>query len=1367
MKKWKRKLKRTAAIALAVLMVSNTIDMSAFAVSTAEETQVDSCEHHTEHTAECGYVEAVEGSLCSHEHDELCGYNTVSGNEICSHEHDDTCGYAEAVEGTPCIYACEECSQENTGNLDANNPGNVEQLEEVQTIDEAVENVRALINALPEAEALTSMSVSEQGEVYNELLTADEAYQALTEEQKAQLIEENVKLDELFAYFSSPQMAAPAEDTSTASTISLRVNGVHVTNLQGSTEGYTLDDPSAGWSYAPSTSTLTLTNAVFTNEDSSYGAAIYWTGGDLTIELVGTNTVDVDCKYPIFFKADTDDRTLTIKGPGSLNVGGGIYHEYSTGKGMIVITDGATVNATEISGLGNVTITDSTVIADGSGWAGIYSEAEVTIANSYVVAKSGDGSGIQVRDNLTITNSQVEVAGSQSDIANALEKDLSDSIVTTSTETTVYGTATLKEELTVASGETINFETDASITNTDKLTVEAGATVKENGTVHTHNTDGKVTYTYADGTNHTKKAVCNDCPVGHVTETNEAHSGGTATCTKGKICEFCSEEYGEPAEHKDMKFSAVGTTITATCGVCGTEMGSITLNAPDADRLTYDGLAKEATLSGSIDGVDTPTITYNTDDGNAPVNAGNYTASITIVDGEGTQSTASTDFTINKVTPNIGTVSANPLEDTLDVGEVSLSRTNENPAGTLELTDDTLQYGTHTYNWKFTPDDTANYNTITGTVDITVSDTKAPTATYQIGTDGWKQFINTITFGSFCKDYKTVEISYSDEGSGVANKQYYISSKELENTGSVEWKDYTGTISLNAEGTYFIYVKAADNYGNEVILNSEGIVIYAESIISLAAFDYVYKENSDRIVQITMNGNTFARLTDGEGNEITTDKYTMDEAGKFTLKAAYLDTLDKGEYTYKIYMNPQGVETTEVTLAYSFTVNVTARELTVTGAITTNREYDGTNVVKITDIPLDGIKDNDSVTVDLIDVQGTLSSANVGDYTSVTLPALILTGTDAGNYRLIQPTEAVTTNVTISKASATIPADIHTSLPAQAVGKTVNITVYACDADKKIYPNKVQINVTTGNNSETSIGQISLTSSLAGTYKGTYVIPQDKGLQAGDVLTFTVSAEHENYILSVVAVTSITVSEQEKTALPAPPADTLDDGTVREYKLEAETDITSVPESLKNNYGSVDELKQDMKVKAQAALTDAPKDNIAFYELTLWYSENGGKSWIKADSSHFPKSGVIPITLDYPTGINQSNAKQYTFKLIHMFTTDVNNKQPGTIETLTPSATVNGLKTEVTGLSPFVLIWKENPVSSNNGSTSGNETKNNESNDTKEFIGAYDTANTNVESKTANVPTGDTSNLYLWIVLLVFCGTGIAVIFFKKKKSNL
>ena len=90
-----------------------------------------------------------------------------------------------------------------------------------------------------------------------------------------------------------------------------------------------------------------------------------------------------------------------------------------------------------------------------------------------------------------------------------------------------------------------------------------------------------------------------------------------------------------------------------------------------------------------------------------------------------------------------------------------------------------------------------------------------------------------------------------------------------------------------------------------------------------------------------------------------------------------------------------------MTLAYTFTVNVKARELTVTGAAATGRAYDGTNKVEITAVTLDGIVGSDTVAVDVSGIQGTLSSANAGTYTAVTLPVLTLTGADSGNYILV------------------------------------------------------------------------------------------------------------------------------------------------------------------------------------------------------------------------------------------------------------------------------------------------------------------------------------------------------------------------------
>ena len=93
--------------------------------------------------------------------------------------------------------------------------------------------------------------------------------------------------------------------------------------------------------------------------------------------------------------------------------------------------------------------------------------------------------------------------------------------------------------------------------------------------------------------------------------------------------------------------------------------------------------------------------------------------------------------------------------------------------------------------------------------------------------------------------------------------------------------------------------------------------------------------------------------------------------------------------------------------------------LTVTGATAVEREYDGTNRVEIDDITLNGLVSPDVVTVDLTNLWGTISSANVGTYSEVTLPALTLTGTHKDYYVLEQPTEAVPATVTISKASVT------------------------------------------------------------------------------------------------------------------------------------------------------------------------------------------------------------------------------------------------------------------------------------------------------------------------------------------------------------
>ena len=78
-------------------------------------------------------------------------------------------------------------------------------------------------------------------------------------------------------------------------------------------------------------------------------------------------------------------------------------------------------------------------------------------------------------------------------------------------------------------------------------------------------------------------------------------------------------------------------------------------------------------------------------------------------------------YTIAKADPVIGTVSCEmDLYDSTAISNVELTRTDHSIPGTLVLTDSELTAGKGTYNWTFTPEDTANYNTITGTVVLNV-----------------------------------------------------------------------------------------------------------------------------------------------------------------------------------------------------------------------------------------------------------------------------------------------------------------------------------------------------------------------------------------------------------------------------------------------------------------------------------------------------------------------------------------------------------------------------------------------------------------------------------------------------------------------
>ena len=105
-----------------------------------------------------------------------------------------------------------------------------------------------------------------------------------------------------------------------------------------------------------------------------------------------------------------------------------------------------------------------------------------------------------------------------------------------------------------------------------------------------------------------------------------------------------------PLHTHDFAYSVTDATITATCSEEGCPLTSsqaaLTINAPT--ELTYDGKAKAATITGDTSVLGTLSIAYKQDTtalDTAPVNAGTYTASITLGTGDNT-ATASVSYTI-------------------------------------------------------------------------------------------------------------------------------------------------------------------------------------------------------------------------------------------------------------------------------------------------------------------------------------------------------------------------------------------------------------------------------------------------------------------------------------------------------------------------------------------------------------------------------------------------------------------------------------------------------------------------------------------------------------------------------------------------
>lgn len=459
-----------------------------------------------------------------------------------------------------------------------------------------------------------------------------------------------------------------------------------------------------------------------------------------------------------------------------------------------------------------------------------------------------------------------------------------------------------------------------------------------------------------------------------------------------------SEPFTVTRHQHSWTYTASGATITASCTdtTCTSPNGgSVTIKAPAADTLTYNGKQKAATVTSSDwkgVAIDTIAVAYAQNGKtlpSAPTDAGEYTASITV--GEGNNAaTASVKYTIQKANPVVTdwpTLSAPVYVNS----EATL--TGGSGEGTFAFKADAAKSwdsaGSKTTTIVFTPTDTNNYNELTQDCPVTVvkrtvkncntlvgiTDKPCGTAQDELGLPG------TVTITTVDgKTFNDIPVTWSGYDPNTLKEQ-----------------TLTGTLDLTS-------------IAGEVEQPSTPVAAQIKVKLTQKHFSGISPEAYDGVYDGKAHGITLTGVPSGatvkygpSANSCTQDSLTYTN---FTngAKIVYYKVSKSG------YADASG----------SAWVNITKRPLTVTGITANDKAYDGnTNVVlDYSAVTLVGVLKNDTLTVT---ATGTLESAGVGKQ-KVTISDLTLSGDSAANYVLAKSgnQSETTANITAREVTVTI-----------------------------------------------------------------------------------------------------------------------------------------------------------------------------------------------------------------------------------------------------------------------------------------------------------------------------------------------------------
>ena len=247
-------------------------------------------------------------------------------------------------------------------------------------------------------------------------------------------------------------------------------------------------------------------------------------------------------------------------------------------------------------------------------------------------------------------------------------------------------------------------------------------------------------------------------------------------------------------------------------------------------------------------------------------------------------------------------------------------------------------------------------------------------ATSKLGQTITFNALSSVTYGSADIDpgataSSGLTVSYSSSNTSIAT----IVSGKIHPVAA-------GTVTIYADQAGNSTYNAAPQVSRELIISVKSI-----SITGATALNKVYDGTTDA----TISGAALSGVV-GE------DEVSLSNATTGTFDDANIGT----GITVTTGMSLTGADAANYSLSGqpSLTADITAKELTVTGAVASNKVYDGTTDATVSGASLSGIVGDDEVSL-LNTTSGSFDYANVGTGITVTT-SMSIDGADAGNYSL-------------------------------------------------------------------------------------------------------------------------------------------------------------------------------------------------------------------------------------------------------------------------------------------------------------------------------------------------------------------------------